>query len=217
MDVSSKTLEHLRYDHRDALDKSGPKIARQKSIYDNLTSAQKSPYISHHTDDMVYNGIKKCCEINSKGYPTDRNSSHISFLRPFSENEFGSEIPGNFNLLLKRIKNESIDWDVSFNIRATPTHLQDPIWLFWLCDVLSTFLSILKKANIYSAIYVSQFSYTRNINVFKAFLECQSSNHSIMSLTPSRSPRPDGEVSFDDLVDPAEVEGLVTRIEKPSA
>ncbi|KAH7838536.1 hypothetical protein Vadar_027860 [Vaccinium darrowii] len=171
MDLSSKTLEHLRYDHRDALDKSGPKIARHKSIYDNLTSAEKSPYIPLHTEDMVYHGIRKYCEINSKGYPTDRSSSHISLLRPFSENEFDNGIPGNFNLLLKRMKNESVDWYASFNIRATLTHLQDPIWLFWLRDVLSGFPSMLKKAGVYSAIYVSQFSYTRNINVFKAFLE----------------------------------------------
>ncbi|KAH7854834.1 hypothetical protein Vadar_018209 [Vaccinium darrowii] len=122
------------------LDKSGPKIARHKSIYDNLTSAEKSPYIPLHTEDMVYHGIRKCCEINSKGYPTDRSSSHSSLLRPFSENEFDNGIPGNFNLLLKRMKNESVDWDASFNIRATPTHLQDPIWLFWNINVFKAFL-----------------------------------------------------------------------------
>ncbi|KAH7863542.1 hypothetical protein Vadar_018885 [Vaccinium darrowii] len=145
MDLSLKTLEHLRCDHRDPLDKSGPKIARHKSIYDNLTSAEKSPYIPLHIEDMVYHGIRKCCEINSKGYPTDRSSSHVFLLRPFSENEFDNGILGNFNLLLKRMKNESVDWDASFNIRATPTHLQDPIWLFWLHDVLSSFPSMLKK------------------------------------------------------------------------
>ncbi|KAG5562671.1 hypothetical protein RHGRI_005404 [Rhododendron griersonianum] len=69
------------------------------------------------------------------------------------------------------MKNEGIEWDSSFNIRGISTYLQDPIWLFWLRDVLSSFFPTLKKASIHSAVYVSQFPYARNINVFKAFLE----------------------------------------------
>ncbi|KAF7151982.1 hypothetical protein RHSIM_Rhsim02G0167000 [Rhododendron simsii] len=69
------------------------------------------------------------------------------------------------------MKNEGFGWDSSFNIHGTSSHLQEPIWLFWLGDVLSSFAPILEKAGIYSAVYISQFSYTRNINVFKAFLE----------------------------------------------
>ncbi|KAH7838033.1 hypothetical protein Vadar_021226 [Vaccinium darrowii] len=144
MDLSSKTLEHLRCDHRDALDKSGPKIARHKSIYDNLTSAKKSPYIPLRTEDMVYHGIRKCCEINSKGYPTDRSSSHISLLRPFSENEFDNGIPGNFNLLLKRIKTRTLI--------GMPLLISEPL----------------------PRIFKTQYGfsgYAMNINVFKALLE----------------------------------------------
>ncbi|KAF7151203.1 hypothetical protein RHSIM_Rhsim02G0113000 [Rhododendron simsii] len=173
MDFTSKTIEYLRCNPEDVLDKSGPKVARHQSIYDSLTSTQRSPYIPpDNIDDLIYNGARKCSEIDGRGFSKDRGSSHISLLRPFSRSEVDDSIPGsNFNLLLKKMKNEGVEWDSSFNIRGTSSHLQEPIWLFWLRDVLSSFAPILEKAGIYSAIYISQFSYTRNINVFKAFLE----------------------------------------------
>ncbi|KAI8548161.1 hypothetical protein RHMOL_Rhmol07G0250800 [Rhododendron molle] len=160
----------------DVLDKSGPKIARHQSIYDSLTLTQRSPYIPpDNVDDLVYHGVRKCSEIDERGFSKDRGSSHISLLRPFFRSEVDDSIPGsNFNLLIKKIKkmkNEGVGWDSSFNIRGTSSHLQEPMWLFWLSDVLSSFAPILEKAGIYSAVYISQFSYTRNINVFKAFLE----------------------------------------------
>ncbi|KAG5523835.1 hypothetical protein RHGRI_030732 [Rhododendron griersonianum] len=173
MDFTSKTIEYLRRDQENVLDKSGPKVARHQSIYDSLTPTQRTPYIPpDNVDDLVYHGVRKCSEIDGRGFSKDRGSSPISLLRPFSRSEVDDSVPGsNFNLLIKKMKNEGVEWDSSFNIRGTPSHLQEPIWLFWLSDVLSSFAPTLEKAGIYSAVYISQFSYTRNINVFKAFLE----------------------------------------------
>ncbi|KAF7151318.1 hypothetical protein RHSIM_Rhsim02G0153100 [Rhododendron simsii] len=135
MDFTSKTIEYLRRDQGDVLDKSGPKVARHPSIYDSLTSTQRSPYIPpDNIDDFIYNGARKCSEIDGRGFSKDRGSSHISLLRPFSRSEVDDSIPGsNFNLLIKKMKNEGVGWDSSFNIRGSSSHLQESIWLFcWL-------------------------------------------------------------------------------------
>ncbi|KAF5934040.1 hypothetical protein HYC85_030211 [Camellia sinensis] len=122
-----KTLEYLRRDERNVLDKSDSRERHSKSI----------------------------------------GSFPVSILRPFSEDLHCSE----FNTLLKRMKHEKLKWDNSFNVRGISTHLQSPIWIFWLNDVLSTFAPILKKCGIYAAIYVSQFAYARNVSLLKGFLE----------------------------------------------
>ncbi|CAL5391783.1 unnamed protein product [Camellia sinensis] len=164
-----KTLEYLRRDERDVLDKSGPKIIRHKPITVLLSPTELDPYIPLHTasEDLVYTGIRNCCEILEKGHSKSIGSFPVSILRPFSEDLDCSE----FNTLLKRMKHEKLKWDNSFNVRGISTHLQSPIWIFWLNDVLSTFAPILKKCGIYAAIYVSQFAYARNVSLLKGFLE----------------------------------------------
>ncbi|CAL5327944.1 unnamed protein product [Camellia sinensis] len=164
-----KTLEYLRCDERDVLDKSGPKIIRHKPITALLSPTELDPYIPLHTasEDLVYIGIRNCCEILEKGHSKSIGSFPVSILRPFSEDLDCSE----FNTLLKRMKHEKLKWDNSFNVRGISTHLQSPIWIFWLNDVLSTFAPILKKCGIYAAIYVSQFAYARNVSLLKGFLE----------------------------------------------
>ncbi|CAL5410211.1 unnamed protein product [Camellia sinensis] len=164
-----KTLEYLRRDERDVLDKSGPKIIRHKPITALLSPTELDPYIPLHTasEDLVYTGIRNCCEILEKGHSKSIGSFPVSILRPFSEDLDYSE----FNTLLKRMKHEKLKWDNSFNVRGISTHLQSPIWIFWLNDVLSTFAPILKKCGIYAAIYVSQFAYARNVSLLKGFLE----------------------------------------------
>ncbi|GMP78935.1 hypothetical protein CsSME_00034684 [Camellia sinensis var. sinensis] len=164
-----KTLEYLRRDERNVLDKSGPKIIRHKPITALLSPAELDPYIPLHTasKDLIYTGIRNCCEILEKGHSKSIGSFPVSILRPFSEDLHCSE----FNTLLKRMKHEKLKWDNSFNVRGISTHLQSPIWIFWLNDVLSTFAPILKKCGIYTAIYVSQFAYARNVSLLKGFLE----------------------------------------------
>ncbi|CAL5434862.1 unnamed protein product [Camellia sinensis] len=164
-----KTLEHLRRDERDVLDKSGPKIIRHKPITALLSPTELDPYIPLHTasEDLVFTGIRNCCEILEKGHSKSIGSFPVSILRPFSEDLDCSE----FNTLLKRMMHEKLKWDNSFNVRGISTHLQSPIWIFWLNDVLSTFAPILKKCGIYAAIYVSQFAYARNVSLLKGFLE----------------------------------------------
>ncbi|CAL5359150.1 unnamed protein product [Camellia sinensis] len=164
-----KTLEYLRRDERDVLDKSGPKIIRHKPITALLSPTELDPYIPLHTasEDLVYTGIRNCCEILEKGHSKSIGSFPVSILHPFSEDLDCSE----FNTLLKRMKHEKLKWDNSFNVRGISTHLQSPIWIFWLNDVLSTFAPILKKCGIYAAIYVSQFAYARNVSLLKGFLE----------------------------------------------
>ncbi|GMP35339.1 hypothetical protein CsSME_00007813 [Camellia sinensis var. sinensis] len=44
-----KTLEYLRRDERDVLDKSGPKIIRHKPITALLSPTELDPYIPLHT------------------------------------------------------------------------------------------------------------------------------------------------------------------------
>ncbi|CAL5380249.1 unnamed protein product [Camellia sinensis] len=65
-----KTLEYLRRDERDVLDKSGPKIIRHKPITALLSPIELDPYIPLHTafEDLVYTGIRNCCEILEKGH-----------------------------------------------------------------------------------------------------------------------------------------------------
>ncbi|KAF7151091.1 hypothetical protein RHSIM_Rhsim02G0179900 [Rhododendron simsii] len=111
MDFTSKTIEYLRCNHGDIPDKSGPKVARHQSIYDSLTSTQRSPYIlPDNIDDLIYSGMRKCSEIDGRGFFKDQGSSHISLLRPFSRNEVDDSVPGsNFNLLLKKMKNEGVE------------------------------------------------------------------------------------------------------------
>ncbi|CAL5441918.1 unnamed protein product [Camellia sinensis] len=164
-----KTLEYLRRDERNVLDKSGPKIIRHKPITALLSPTELDPYIRLHTasEDLIYTGIRNCCEILEKGHSKSIGSFPVSILRPFSEDLHCSE----FNTLLKRMKREKLKWDNSFNVRGISTHLQSPIWIFWLNDVLSTFAPILKKCGIYAAIYVSQFAYARNVSLLKGFLE----------------------------------------------
>ncbi|CAL5385793.1 unnamed protein product [Camellia sinensis] len=143
-----KTLEYLRRDEMDVLDKSGPKIIRHKPITALLSPTELDPYIPLHTasEDLVYTGIRNCCEILEKGHSKSIGSFPVSILRPFSEDLDCSE----FNILLKRMKHEKLKWDNSFNVRGISTHLQSPIWIFWLNDVLSTFAPILKKCGIKS-------------------------------------------------------------------
>ncbi|XP_028087432.1 uncharacterized protein LOC114288144 [Camellia sinensis] len=112
-------------------------------------------------------GIQNCYEILEKGHSKSIGSFLVSILRPFSEDLDCSE----FNTLLKRMQHEKLNWDNSFYVRGISTHLQSPIWIFWLNDVLSTFAPILKKCEIYTAIYVSQFAYARNVSLLKGFLE----------------------------------------------
>ncbi|CAL5344835.1 unnamed protein product [Camellia sinensis] len=164
-----KTLEYLRRDERNVLDKSGPKIIRHKPITALLSPTELDPYIPLHTasEDLIYTGIRNCCEILEKGHSKSIGSFPVSILRPFSEDLHCSE----FNTLLKRMKHEKLKWDNSFNVRGISTHLQSPIWIFWLNDVLFTFAPILKKCGIYAAIYVSQFAYARNVSLLKGFLE----------------------------------------------
>ena len=82
-----KTLEYLRRDERNVLDKSGPKIIRHKPITALLSPIELDPYIPLHTasEDLVYTGIRNCCEILEKGYPKSIGSFPVSILRPFSE------------------------------------------------------------------------------------------------------------------------------------
>ncbi|XP_028123815.1 uncharacterized protein LOC114320914 isoform X2 [Camellia sinensis] len=164
-----KTREYLRRDESDVLDKSGPKIIRHEPITALLLPTELDPYIPLHTasEDLVYTGIRNCCEILEKGHSKSIGSFPISILFPFSEDLDCSE----FNILLKRMKHEKLKWDNSFNVRGISTYLQSPIWIFWLNDVLSTFAPILKKCGIYAAIYVSQFAYARNVALLKGFLE----------------------------------------------
>ncbi|CAL5414251.1 unnamed protein product [Camellia sinensis] len=164
-----KTLEYLRRDERNVLDKSGSKIIRHKPITALLSPAELDPYIPLHiaSEDLIYTGIRNCCEILEKGHSKSIGSFPVSILRLFFEDLHCSE----FNTLLKRMKHEKLKWDNSFNVRGISTHLQSPIWIFWLNDVLSTFAPILKKCGIYAAIYVSQFAYARNVSLLKGFLE----------------------------------------------
>ncbi|CAL5440559.1 unnamed protein product [Camellia sinensis] len=108
-----KTLEYLRRDERDVLDKSGPKIIRHKPITALLSPTELDPYIPLHTasEDLVYTGIRNCCEILEKGHSKSIGSFPVSILRPFSEDLDCSE----FNTLLKRMKHEKLKWDNSFN------------------------------------------------------------------------------------------------------
>ncbi|GMP55018.1 hypothetical protein CsSME_00019975 [Camellia sinensis var. sinensis] len=158
-----KTLEYLRRDERNVLDKSGSKIIRHKPITALLSPTELDPYIPLHTasEDLVYTGIRNCCEILEKGHSKSIGSFPVSILHPFSEDLD----------CFKRMKHEKLKWDNSFNVRGISTHLQSPIWIFWLNDVLSTFAPILKKCGIYAAIYVSQFAYARNVALLKGFLE----------------------------------------------
>ena len=133
-------LENLRCDERDVLDKSGPKIARHKPISDLLTPTELKPYIPYRSsEDLVYKGTRKCCEFSDKGHLKNTYSSTVSLLRPFSESETGDLNPSTFSLLLKRMKNDGLKWDGSFNICSVLPQLQKPVWLFWLNDVLNSF------------------------------------------------------------------------------
>ncbi|CAL5377242.1 unnamed protein product [Camellia sinensis] len=79
-----KTLEYLRRDERNVLDKSGPKIIRHKPITALLSPAELDPYIPLHTasEDLIYTGIRNCCEILEKGNACHRIPDDIRTSQP---------------------------------------------------------------------------------------------------------------------------------------
>ncbi|CAL5441037.1 unnamed protein product [Camellia sinensis] len=112
-----KALEYLRRDKRNVLDKSGPKIIQHKPITALLSPTELDPYIPLHTasEDLIYTGIRNCCEILEKRHSKSIGSFPVSILRPFSEDFHCSE----FNTLLKRMKHEKLKWDNSFNPKSS--------------------------------------------------------------------------------------------------